>query len=350
MKTVTICASTQYDVKIGAGLLACAATEITSVTEAETICIVSDDTVWSLYGENLKNSLSNAGIRCVSFVFPAGEQSKNTQTYVSLLEYLAVSGLSRSDCLIALGGGVVGDLTGFAAATYLRGIDFVQIPTTLLAAVDSSVGGKTAIDLNGGKNLAGAFYQPKLVLCDTDTLNTLPVSIFNDGCAEVIKYAVLFDLELFSYLRKTGTAFDRDAVIARCVELKRDVVSADEFDRGQRMLLNLGHTIGHGIEACSGYTVSHGQAVAVGIAAASRAASNAGYMNKQECMSVLTLLDKFSLPLQTDYTAGEICAKALSDKKRTGSSINIIVPYGVGDCRIMSIPAVELKSFIEKGM
>lgn len=172
--------------------------------------------------------------------------------------------------VVALGGGVVGDLAGFAAASYLRGIRFIQVPTTLLAAVDSSVGGKTAIDLPAGKNLAGAFCQPSLVLCDTDTLNSLPLDIFRDGCAEVIKYGVLYDPKLFAHLEEKGLSFDREAVITRCVELKRDVVMEDEFDTGARMKLNLGHTVGHGVEAKSHFAISHGKAVAIGMAIVSR--------------------------------------------------------------------------------
>ena len=350
MTTVTINASTQYDVKIGSGLLSEAAKEIAAVTKAKSICIVSDHTVWALHGEALLNNLSLADFQCTVFTFPSGEQSKNAHNFISLLEFLADCQLSRSDCLIALGGGVVGDLTGFAAATYLRGIDYIQIPTTLLAAVDSSVGGKTAIDLNAGKNLAGAFYQPKLVLCDTDILNTLHRTVFTDGCAEVIKYAVLFDRELFAYLKEVGTAFNREKVITRCVELKRDVVAADEFDRGHRMLLNLGHTVGHGIEASSGYTISHGCAVAAGMAIVSRASAKHGYLDMQESKAILALIEKFDLPICSDFSAAAISTKALSDKKRSGDTVNMILPFAIGDCRILPVPTTELEAFIEEGL
>jgi len=350
MKTITVSASRTYDVKIGSGLLHSLGSEIRAVSKAEQVCIVSDETVWSLYGSTVSKQLTQAGFLCTQFIFAAGEESKNGSTYLALLEHLAENQITRSDCLIALGGGVVGDLTGFAAATYLRGVDFVQIPTTLLAAVDSSVGGKTAIDLKAGKNLAGVFYQPKLVLCDTDTLSTLPRRIFQDGCAEVIKYAVLYDPDLFAHLEEKGLAFDCEDVISRCIELKRDVVAADEFDRGQRMKLNLGHTIGHGIEAQSNFTVSHGQAVAIGMATVCRTAAWRGVLSVQACNSVLALLEKFGLPVRTEYSADSIYINALSDKKREGAAVNFIIPYGIGDCRIVQIPTSEMKTFIEEGL
>ena len=248
MNTVTVNASRSYEVKIGPGLLSQLGAEAATVGAKGVAVIISDSNVWSLYGSTAENSLVRAGFSVLSYVFPAGEQQKNAATYLDLLTFLATNRVTRSDCLVALGGGVVGDLTGCAAATYLRGIGYIQVPTTLLAAVDSSVGGKTAIDLEVGKNLVGAFCQPKLVLCDTDTLDTLPQNIFRDGCAEVIKYGILYDPEMFALLLKTGMDFPREKIITRCVELKRDVVAEDEFDTGCRMKLNLGHTIGHSIE------------------------------------------------------------------------------------------------------
>ena len=259
MNTVTVSASKTYDILIGTGLLSTLGQEAAKLGKAKNVCIVSETTVWPLYGKAAQCSLEQAGFNVISFVFPAGEASKNGQTYLELLNYLAENKLTRSDLIVALGGGVVGDLAGFAAASYLRGIRFIQVPTTLLAAVDSSVGGKTAIDLPAGKNLAGAFCQPSLVLCDLDTLNTLSEDIFRDGCAEVIKYGILYDPVLFSHLEEKGLSFDRENVITRCVELKRDVVAEDEFDTGQRMKLNLGHTIGHGVEAKSQFAISHGK-------------------------------------------------------------------------------------------
>ena len=256
MNAVTVRASRQYDILIGQGLLPTLGAEAKKLGKAQKICVVSESSVYPLYGAAAEESLKSAGFSVVSYVFPAGEESKNGQVFLDLLNFLAENRLTRSDLIVALGGGVVGDLAGFAAASYLRGIRFIQVPTTLLAAVDSSVGGKTAIDLPAGKNLAGAFCQPSLVLCDTDTLNSLPLDIFRDGCAEVIKYGVLYDTKLFAHLEEKGLSFDREAVITRCVELKRDVVMEDEFDTGARMKLNLGHTVGHGVEAKSHFAIS----------------------------------------------------------------------------------------------
>lgn len=344
MNTVTVNASTTYDILIGSGLLPTLGQEVSKLGKMKKICIVSETTVWPLYGEAARNALEQAGFEVVSFVFPAGEASKNGQTWLELLNFLAENKLTRSDLIVALGGGVVGDLAGFAAASYLRGIRFVQVPTTLLAAVDSSVGGKTAIDLPAGKNLAGAFCQPSLVLCDIDTLNTLPDDVFQDGCAEVIKYGILYDPELFSQLEEQGLSFDREAVISRCVELKRDVVMEDEFDTGARMKLNLGHTIGHGVEAKSQFAISHGKAVAIGTAIVSRASRCA------DCDRILSILNTFGLPSDTGYSAEDLYSYTLSDKKRTGGTINLIIPRAIGQCDIVPTPVEQLLTFIKAGL
>lgn len=350
MKTIKVNASTQYEVKIGAMLLSTLGDEAASVTATGIAAIISDSNVWPLYGETATESLKNAGFSVISYVFPAGESSKSGTTYLALMNFLAENHVTRSDCLIALGGGVVGDLTGFTAATYLRGINYIQVPTTLLAAVDSSVGGKTAIDLDYGKNLVGAFYQPKLVLCDIDTLQTLPDDIFRDGCAEVIKYGVLYDAQLFSHLEQLGLSFDRETVIGRCVELKRNVVAEDEFDTGSRMKLNLGHTIGHGVEKGSNYTISHGKAVAIGMAIVSRSAATYGICSAETAEKVVTVLAQFGLPTVTEFGSDALFQAALSDKKRSGSTVNLIVPEKIGRCSIRPTPVNEIEAFIEAGL
>ncbi len=350
MNTVHVSASINYDVQIGRHLLPQLGELLQKVTKAQKLAIVSDSHVWPLYGSAVEQSLANAGYTdTLSYVFPAGEASKCGQTYLALLNFLAENQLTRSDCLIALGGGVVGDLTGFAAATYLRGIDFVQVPTTVLAAVDSSVGGKTAIDLPAGKNLVGAFYQPKLVVCDLDTFHTLPDAVFQDGCAEIIKYGVLYDAQLFSHLEEKGLAFDQAQVITRCVELKRDVVAQDEFDRGQRQKLNLGHTLGHGVEACSHYSVGHGSAVSIGMAIMSRSAASMGICTQECCRRILAVLKKFSLPTETPYSTHALYSCALSDKKRSANTVNLIIPERIGFCRIQATPVEAMEAFIEAG-
>ncbi|MBE6933754.1 MAG: 3-dehydroquinate synthase [Ruminococcaceae bacterium] len=350
MNIIPVNTSTAYEVKIGTSLLSCLGREVAAVTKFGTAVLVSDTNVWPLYGKNAEESLQIAGFHVHSFVFPSGEASKNAETYLKILHFLAENHISRSDCLIALGGGVVGDLTGFAAATYLRGIPYIQVPTSLLAMVDSSVGGKTAIDLPNGKNLVGAFYQPKLVLCDTDTLSSLPEDIFRDGCAEVIKYGILYDAQLFAALEKDGLDFEREAVIARCVELKRDVVSRDEFDTGARMKLNLGHTIGHGVEAGSHFTVSHGKAVAIGTAIISRTAAKHDICSQETCDRIQRILVQFGLPISTDCSPQVLFDTALSDKKRSGGTVNLIIPRQIGDCIIRPTPIQEVKALIEEGL
>lgn len=350
MKTVHVNASKNYDVLIGSGLLSTLGDKLLEILKPCKAAIVSDSNVFPLYGTAAQESLKAKGYDTVSFVFPAGEESKNGETYLHLLNFLAENHLTRSDCLIALGGGVVGDMTGFAAATYLRGIAYIQVPTTLLAAVDSSVGGKTAIDLEAGKNLCGAFYQPRLVLCDTDTLNTLPKDIFRDGCAEVIKYGVLYDRNLFDQLASDGINFSRQDVIARCVELKRNVVAEDEFDRGERQKLNLGHTIGHGVEAQSHFEISHGKAVAIGMAIVSRASAAQQLCSRETCNEIVSVLERFGLPTTTTYTAEQLYASALSDKKRFGGHVNLVLPEKIGQCIIRPTAVSDLESFIQAGL
>lgn len=350
MNTIQVKASKNYPVYIGSGLLSSLGTYATTIPKAKKAIIISDNVVWDLYGSAAENSLVDIDITVDHYVFQAGESSKNADTYLSILNFLAENQITRTDILIALGGGVVGDITGFVAATYLRGIPYIQIPTTLLAMVDSSVGGKTAIDLPAGKNLVGAFYQPNFVLCDTDTLNSLPIDIFRDGCAEVIKYGVLYDADLFQHLQEHGLAFDREAVISRCVALKRDVVAADEFDIGQRQKLNLGHTIGHGIEAQSNFTISHGKAVAIGMAIVAKAGSVAKICDADTYNRIIDTLDIFGLPKYTSYTAETLSQSALSDKKRTGDAINLIIPERIGSCIIHGININELLPFIKAGL
>lgn len=350
MKTIEVKASKRYEVRIGSGLLGTLGDSVRAVCKASKAAIVSDTNVFPLHGAAAVKSLKDAGFEIVHFVIPAGEESKSGTVYLELVNFLAENHLTRSDCLVALGGGVVGDLTGFAAATYLRGIAYIQVPTTLLAAVDSSVGGKTAIDLPAGKNLCGAFCQPNLVLCDIDTLNTLPEDTFRDGCAEVIKYGVLYDPALFAHLTDNGLSFHREDVIARCVELKRDVVMEDEFDTGARMKLNLGHTIGHGVEAQSHFGISHGKAVAIGMAIVARAAAKNRTCSTETKDHIVATIEAFGLPTATKYDADALFTSALSDKKRSGGTVNLIVPAAIGDCRIVPTPVSEIKSFIETGL
>jgi len=320
------------------------------VSEAEKAAVITDDTVDGLYGDMVRESIRSVGLDVCTFAVPHGEASKSGENYLRILEFLANEHVTRSDLVVALGGGVVGDLAGFAASTYLRGIRFIQIPTTLLAQVDSSVGGKTAIDLTAGKNLAGSFYQPVLVLCDLSTLDTLPDNVFIDGCAEVIKYGVLWDKNLFSHLKEKGIGFDREYTITRCIEMKRDVIVQDEFDRGQRQLLNLGHTLGHAAEMLSGFRLSHGRAVAMGMAGIARAAAADGTCQRECSEEITDVLQRFSLPVQFEGSFEDMYRIILSDKKRQGNQISLIVPEEIGRCVIRKGTLDEMKAFISCGI
>ena len=350
MNTVTVRASKTYDIKIGPGLLQTLGQEVAALGGVERVCIVSDSHVYPLFGKTAEKCLKDSGFIPSSFVFPAGEEQKNGTVFLELLNTLARHQLTRSDLVVALGGGVIGDLAGFAASCYLRGIRFVQIPTTLLAAVDSSVGGKCAIDLDAGKNLAGAFYQPSAVLCDTDTLSTLPATVFADGCAEIIKYGVLFDEALFSQLEQEGLDFQREKVIARCVELKRNVVEEDEFDTGKRQLLNLGHTIGHAIEKESHYRISHGHGVAIGMCIIAKAAAAHRECEALAVQRLHDLLSRFTLPTSATATAQALMVHIRSDKKCSDSRITLVLPATIGCCQLKKLPISQLETYIKAGM
>ena len=349
MKTVHIDASKSYDVRIGRGLLDGCGRQIAERVRCASAAVVADDTVYALYGERVCASLEAAGVRTVCYVFPHGEKSKNLLEYAKILNFLAENRVTRADALIALGGGVTGDLGGFAAATYLRGIPFVQLPTTLLAAVDSSVGGKTAVDLPAGKNLAGAFYQPELVLCDLDTLDSLPREIFLDGCAEVIKYAVLGSRELFALLADIPSGKGLEEVTARCVEMKRDFVQSDELDRGARQMLNLGHTFGHAVEASSRFTLSHGKSVAIGMAMILRAACSRGLCSAETRDAVIALLQRYGLPTECPYPADMLLGALSADKKIFGTRLNLVVPTDIGACRLLPVGVDELSGWLRDG-
>lgn len=343
MKRVRVEASLSYDVLIEKGILADAGKYIKDISKGKTAVIVSETNVFPIYGDKLKNTLVKEGFEVLSFVFSAGEESKNTETLVSLWEFLAENHITRSDTLIALGGGVTGDLTGFAAATFLRGIRYVGIPTTLLSMVDSSVGGKTAVDLKGGKNLAGAFYQPSLVLIDPDTLDTLPENIFSDGMAEVIKYGMI---NLPDFLKKLEENCDISDIIEISVKDKRDIVAVDEKDTGIRQLLNFGHTPAHSIELLSDFTISHGSAVAIGMVIMTKASIKAGLCEENALGILLSLLRKYSLPEELVFSPESIADAALNDKKRSGDTITLVIPEKAGHCTLKKFPVSEVYSFI----
>lgn len=308
------------------------------------IAILTDSNVDALHATKLVSALQASGYDVCKYVIPAGEASKCADNLLAFLNFLAVEQFTRSDAIIAFGGGVVGDLGGLSASLYLRGIKYVQIPTTLLAAVDSSVGGKTAIDIPAGKNLVGSFYQPVLVCCDTTLMNTLPSDIYRDGCAEVIKYGMILDKELYTTLQTIP--FDRESVVARCVQIKSDVVAKDEFDNGVRGLLNFGHTFGHAIEKLSNFATSHGEAVAKGMLIAAKIAPLCGLCDVAD--ELQALLERYGFDLSCNYTAEEMFASILSDKKRRGDNITIVLPRAIGDCTLVTVAVGELKELLSE--
>lgn len=350
MGVIEVNTSDKYRVIIENDLIDRAGEHILQIVSACKVCILSDDNVFRLYGERTKNSLAQAGFTAFEYIIPHGEGSKNGENYLKFLSFLAQNAFSRSDLLVALGGGVAGDLCGFAAATYLRGIKYVQMPTTLLSMVDSSVGGKTAIDLNEGKNLCGAFYQPSMVLCDLSALDTLPYDVFCDGMAEVIKYGVIADEELFEHIRAMGRKFDREYVVSRCIDIKRQMVEKDERDEGLRQMLNFGHTAGHAVEKLSQFTVSHGRAVAIGMAAVTRSSVREGLCTRNCAERLAELLKVFSLPVSTDYSAQELTQAMMNDKKRRGDKITLIVPLKIGKAEKIEMDISQASGFIARGM
>ena len=342
-------AAKAYPVYIGGGLLGRCG-ELAARHSNGRCAVICDDTVCGLYGPQVCRSLEAAGLSPVLYAFPAGEQHKTLSTYGAILGFLAENHITRSDCVIALGGGVTGDMAGFAAATYQRGIDFIQVPTTFLAASDASVGGKTAVDLPAGKNLAGAFWQPRAVICDTDTFATLPESAFQDGAAETLKHGLIADGEFFHFLMSEDMHRHMDAVVRRNVEIKAAVVAEDEREQGKRKLLNFGHTLGHAIEKCSGYRVSHGHAVATGMVLAARAAEALGYGGQGTLEAVLAACERYGLPTVCPYSAGELYAAAIGDKKRSGGHIDVVVLREVGRAETVRLDLEGLREFTEAAL
>ena len=303
------------------------------------IAVVSNPDIASLYGQKALDSLTRAGFEACLLTLPEGEAHKNLDTIQSLYKQLLQNKFTRNDTLVALGGGVIGDMVGFAAATYLRGISFVQVPTTLLSMVDSSVGGKTGVDLEEGKNLVGAFKQPLGVLMDPDVLNTLPKEEFRSGLAEVIKHGVIGDVELFEILEKEDALSNIENLIEKALRVKIQIVEEDPFEQDRRALLNLGHTFGHAIEKVSGYTVRHGEAVAIGMVQEARLAHKMGLCQKEVVTRLENVLEKHKLPTSVSGFSLQDIYKAMEhDKKRRGAGLIFSLPKSIGDVEVVSIP------------
>ena len=342
MKTTVTTSTGEYPVITGHGILKDFADLTQICREGTKAAVVTDDNVAPLWLDRLLSVLPDGTLR---YVIPHGEKSKNWALAGELLEKLAADGFCRDDTLVALGGGVVGDITGFVASVYMRGVPYVQVPTTLLAAIDSSVGGKTAVDLKAGKNLAGRIYPPKAVVCDLDTLATLPRSEWKCGLGEAVKYALLAGGEIFDIMESGAGAENLERLIDLCVDYKRRIVEADENEGGLRRLLNLGHTVGHAIEAESALGFPHGVCVAMGIKVIARASVSAGYLPKDEYLRISALLQKYGFP-ECPYPLRSVIMHAAHDKKISGGKINAVVIRGIGRCETVPMTLDELKEFV----
>ena len=359
MESLKITCSKTYDILIGESLLERAGDFVLQQCGGSKICIITDSNVSRLYSGALRKSLEHASCSVFEYVFPAGEASKTMETIEGILAFLAENRFDRNDVLVALGGGVTGDMTGFAAAIYMRGIKYIQMPTTLLACVDSSIGGKTGVDLPAGKNLAGVFWHPELVIADIDTFDTLTPQLWRDGLAEIIKAGMIADASILNDLSQ-ATLSDADLgqlnkkdlkdIIVKALDVKRAIVEADEREGGARKLLNLGHTIGHAIEHCSGYAVSHGAAVAIGTVMAAAGAEKLGWSSEGNAALLKALFSKYGYSLYPGFDARALAKAALSDKKRRGDVITIVYPERPGKCQLKDLPVSELEQFIQYGL
>lgn len=343
MESIIVRTDPSYEAVTGAGLLSEAGPRTAAVTAGSRVLIASDDRVAPLYLEIVSESFRQAGFRTASFVFPAGEGSKNLQTVEEMLNAADQAELTRNDVFAALGGGVTGDLTGLAAALYQRGTDFIQLPTTLLAMVDASVGGKTAVNLRNGKNLCGAFHQPRLVLCDTDTLDTLPEPVFAEGMAEVIKHGALSGGEM---LNRLEAGENPKNLIADNIRFKAEIVRQDERENGLRQLLNFGHTFGHALEKLNQYGIYHGEGVAVGMLIAARAAEEKGICTPGVFGELRELLAAQDLPVATAFSAAQVARAAMNDKKRRGDTITLVLPEARGRCALVKTAVNDLEDMI----
>ncbi len=329
-----------YEIKVGLELLSTLGQECMPLGLGKRCAIITDSKAGPRYGKHTKLALQRGGFEPLVITVPAGETAKSLKSVQKCYDQLAAHRLERKSFIVALGGGVVGDLAGFVAATYLRGIPFVQVPTTLLAQVDSSVGGKVGVNLKAGKNLVGAFHQPQLVICDLNTLKTLPDREFRAGLAEVIKYGIIYDVSLFERLeREMPKLLQRDSetlaqVIARCCEIKADVVRQDETETGLRAILNFGHTIGHALEATSGYgKYLHGEAISIGQIAAARISAKHLGLPQSEAARITSLFERAGLPTSAKLSSDShkrLLAAMQLDKKVSGGQIKFVLARKIG--------------------
>ncbi len=347
MEKVMVNASSTYEILIDKGIIDKTGEYVALVKKSGKAAVITDDNVDKYYSERVMKSLECAGFSPKKYVFPHGEASKNHTTLLGIYDFLAENGYTRSDFIVALGGGVVGDTAGFAAATYMRGIDFIQIPTTVVSQADSSVGGKTAVDIGGGKNLVGAFHQPRLVICDTDTLNTLTSEFFSDGMAEVVKHGMIKSAELFDILSTKDIKANIVDIMKRNVTIKGQVVENDEREKGERMLLNFGHTLGHALEKYYNFTgLTHGCAVAIGMSVFTHIAERRGMCKAGVADKLDALLIKCGLPITDDAPMDELFKISLGDKKHLASGMNIVICSDIGVSKVVRLSVDEYADFL----
>ena len=319
------------------------------------LCIVSDSNVARLYADDVAKELEKTGNKVFTYVFKAGEENKNLNTVEDVYEFLIQNHFDRKDMLVALGGGVVGDLTGFTAATYLRGIDFIQVPTSLLAQVDSSIGGKTGVDFRAYKNMVGAFHQPKLVYMNISVLQSLSSSLFNSGFWEIINHGLIKDADYYNWLSVNATKIkdmDADALeymIYVSCNIKREVVEKDPKEKGDRALLNYGHTLGHAIEKLMNFTLYHGECVTLGMIAALRISVNRGYISQKEYEDVLDMFKLYEFPVTVSgINADDVVKVSKSDKKMDAGKIKFILLNSIGNAYIdYDVSDIEMKDALK---
>ncbi|WP_130812172.1 3-dehydroquinate synthase [Olsenella sp. Marseille-P4559] len=347
--------SGSYDVMVGLDILSEVGPTARRTAGGNVAFVVSNTNVNPLYGEVVNRSLSDAGYTVATKVVGVGEAIKTMSVLSDVLECMADAQMTRDDLIVALGGGVVGDLAGFAASIYMRGCHVLQVPTSLLAMVDSSVGGKTAVDLVHGKNLAGTFFQPSAVIASIECLTTINRQLFTDSCGEVLKYGVMSDAELFRELERRPINegnYDLERIgkiVKRCIEIKRDVVDTDEREKGLRQILNLGHTIGHAIEAESSYTLGHGSCVAAGMCFIVRACAKRQLCPDEVAQRVVSTVERYGLPTGSNISTDSLYERALADKKRHGDFINVVLVRDIGKVEVATLPVDDFRVLIEEG-
>lgn len=347
MKTISVTIPNPYEVVVGEHLITDLGQYALQVVKPRKAVLICDTNVWQLYGTEAACSLARSGFNIIDYILPEGEQSKSGDTCLKLLRYLSDNHIEKSDIIIALGGGVIMDIVGFVSATYLCGVPYIQVPTTLLAMVDDTIGCRHTLHLPSGKNQFGVSYAPSLVICDTTTLKSLSLTDFHNGCAEVIMLSVMLDCNLFNHIMDHAGSFDREYVISRCIELKRDRLYTG---KSVYPLLRLGEPICNAIKTTEGYAISHGNALSLGIATVSRAAQKMKLCDKTVSDAILKILADFSLPIGSSHTADDVFDAAIPGVACADGTINLIVPHTIGNCSTYNTDASGLRIFIEAGL